>query len=157
VNAGTNPIPPNPPAESTWRWLWATFVAVVRQRCPQCRQGRIFRGTFAMNDPCPVCGVVFQREEGYFLGSMYVSYLLSSVLLIGFYYALVALLPGWGTITVAFLALIPYLPLVPLVFRYSRVVWIHFERSGSPSDVSAGPYEKARLKEAADRKIDAGR
>jgi hypothetical protein len=101
-----------------------------------------------MNDPCPVCGLIFQREEGYFLGSMYVSYLLSSVLLIAFYFALAALLPGWSGITVAFLALIPYLPLVPLVFRYSRVIWIHFERSGAPSDVSAGPYEKARQRAA---------
>ena len=37
----------------------------------------MFRGVFAMNDPCPVCGLLFKREEGTFLGAMYVSYVLS--------------------------------------------------------------------------------
>ena len=30
-----------------------------------------------MNDPCPVCGLVFEREPGYFLGAMYFSYALA--------------------------------------------------------------------------------
>ena len=44
-------------------WLWA----LLRQRCPNCRKGRMFRSLFDMNDPCPECGTLFQREEGYFL------------------------------------------------------------------------------------------
>lgn len=122
----------------------AVLWAIVRQRCPRCRRGRIFRGAFAMNDPCPVCGLVFQREEGYFLGAMYVSYLLSSVLLVAFYFLGRWLLPDWNGILITTLALVPYLPLVPAVFRYSRVVWIYFERSGCPTDVSATVYEKSR-------------
>lgn len=30
-----------------------------------------------MFDNCPVCGLKFEREQGYFLGAMYVSYLVS--------------------------------------------------------------------------------
>ena len=33
-----------------------------------------------------------------------------------------------------------YLPLVPTIFRYSRVVWVHFDRWVCPSDSSAGAY-----------------
>src|SRR5690242_14056243 len=60
--------------ESTLRRWGRTLWAILRERCPRCRTGRIFRGVFAMNDPCPDCGLLFQREEGYFLGAMYISY-----------------------------------------------------------------------------------
>ena len=67
----------------TARILWA----IVQQRCPRCRIGRIFRGTFAMNDPCPRCGLLFQREEGYFLGAMYFSYAISLAILVPLLFA----------------------------------------------------------------------
>jgi uncharacterized protein (DUF983 family) len=117
---------------------------MLRQRCPRCRTGRIFRGRFAMNDPCPVCGLVFQREEGYFLGSMYTSYVISCALLTTFYFVAVAFLPDWDSILLAVVAMVPFLPLLPAVFRYSRVTWIYFERAGCPTAVSAGSYEKTR-------------
>jgi uncharacterized protein (DUF983 family) len=122
------------------RYLWSA----VRQRCPRCRKGKMFRGALTMNDPCPVCGLIFQREEGYFLGAMYVSYVLSSVLLTVFYFTLGALLPNVGTVLLPLLALVPYLPFVPLVFRYSRVFWVYLDRWMDPSGVCAGPYEKFR-------------
>jgi uncharacterized protein (DUF983 family) len=120
--------------------LWA----VLRLRCPRCCEGKVFRSTFQMNDPCPVCGLVFQREEGYFLGSMYVSYLLSSIILVVSFVAGHLLLADWNPHLVLILVFLPFIPLVPVVFRYSRVIWMHFERWVCPSDISAGPYEKMR-------------
>jgi uncharacterized protein (DUF983 family) len=122
------------------------FWAMLRARCPRCREGRIFRGSITMNDPCPVCGLIFQREEGYFLGAMYCSYVLSSVILGAFYFIGAAVLPEMSGAVLALIVLIPYLPLVPAVFRYSRVLWIYFERAGSPVDDAAGAYEKARIR-----------
>lgn len=105
----------------------------------------MFRGAFAMNDPCPVCGLIFQREEGYFLGAMYVSYVLASVLLVPLYFVLAALLPGWNGIAVAALAMLPYLPLTPAVFRYSRIVWVYLDRAVDPTAINAGLFEKFRI------------
>jgi uncharacterized protein (DUF983 family) len=122
--------------------LWA----LIRARCPNCRVGQIFRGSVTMNDPCPVCGLIFQREEGYFLGAMYCSYLISSVLLSAFYFIADAVLPTMRGELLMLLVLIPFLPLIPAVFRYSRVMWIYFERTGSPVDESAGAYEKSRIR-----------
>src|SRR5438034_2850487 len=48
--------------------------AIIRQRCPVCFQGAMFRGRFEMNATCPVCGHRFEREPGFFQGAMYVSY-----------------------------------------------------------------------------------
>jgi uncharacterized protein (DUF983 family) len=123
------------------------LVDLLRLRCPRCRQGRMFRGLFAMNDPCPVCGMIYQREEGYFLGAMYVSYVIGCAILIPFYYLVGALLPGWSAPAVIAVAFVPYLVLTPFVFQYSRAVWVYFERTVDPSDVNATVYEKVRRQE----------
>ena len=34
----------------------------------------IFRGFPKMNERCAICDLKFEREEGYFLGAMYISY-----------------------------------------------------------------------------------
>jgi hypothetical protein len=101
----------------------------------------------AMNDPCPVCGLLFEREEGYFLGAMYVSYALSSAVLAALFFVVAALLPTWRSVPVALVAIALYLPLMPLVFRYSRVVWIYYDRAIDPGTALAGSYEKRRLRE----------
>src|SRR5437868_3140102 len=61
-------------ARSRWR-------AIAGQRCPGCLEGRIYAGVLRMNDDCPVCGHHFEREPGYFLGAMYISYPLSLVVI----------------------------------------------------------------------------
>jgi uncharacterized protein (DUF983 family) len=143
---------PNTTKRGALREVGQLLWAMLRQRCPRCRQGRMFRGLLATNDPCPVCGLIFQREEGSFLGAMYVSYVLSAVLTAVFYFTLAALLPGWNGVALASLAILPYLPFVPLVFRYSRVVWVYLDRVGEFSNDLAGPYEKYRLRELAEKK-----
>jgi uncharacterized protein (DUF983 family) len=108
------------------------FAAILRQRCPRCREGRVFRGTLEMNATCPVCGITFEREQGYFLGAMYVSYALSIVLLGLLTWLLSLLLPTWDLGTLVLLGCVAYIPLMVPVFRYSRVIWMHFDRWAWP-------------------------
>src|ERR1700722_1369519 len=104
------------------RWL-----AILRQRCPNCLEGQVFHGVLAMHDRCPNCGHKFAREAGYFLGAMYASYFLAIPLL-----ALLAflinwlILPGWRPENAVLVAVVPYtLFVTPLVYRYSRILWMH--------------------------------
>jgi uncharacterized protein (DUF983 family) len=136
-------LPDGPKKVSAWRQL----LALLRLRCPRCRQGRLFRGWFTMNDPCPVCGLIVQREEGYFLMAMYVSYAIATVLLGGGYFLATWLLPEWHDQVILVGLLLLYVPLTPLVFRYSRTIWIHLDRWMSPTDVPATAYEKARAEQ----------
>ncbi len=108
------------------------LAAILSQRCPRCREGRVFKGVIKMNESCPFCGLQFEREEGYFLGAMYISYALAIVVLglgtlVGH-----SLLPTWNLELVMLLVVAVYIPVVPLVFRYSRVIWIHFDRWAWP-------------------------
>lgn len=111
--------------------------AMIQQRCPRCREGRIFKGTFAMNDPCPVCGLAFEREPGYFFGAMYFSYGLSALVLVPLFFLSEWMFPNLYYLWVPVVAVIPYLPLIPLIFRYSRVMWIYFDRGAAPTELSS--------------------
>jgi hypothetical protein len=88
-----------------------------------------------MNERCPVCGLLFGRgEPGYFTGAMYVSYALAIPLI-----ALVTLveyliLPRMALWQLVLLAWALCVPLIPWVWQYSRVVWIHFDRYFDPED-----------------------
>ena len=109
---------------------------ILRQVCPRCREGAIFRaslwrGYLAMHERCPVCGLKYEREPGYFLGAMYFSYLLSLppgliiVLLLWRW-------TGWRFDSVMLGAFVCYLPLVPAVTRWARVVWLYVDRYFDP-------------------------
>lgn len=86
-----------------------------------------------MNESCPVCWLLFEREEGYFLGAMYFSYFLAVGILVTGYFLGSLLLPAWPREWVAGLAVLVFVPLVPTVFRYSRVCWIYYDRWAWPS------------------------
>src|SRR5262249_37328756 len=111
------------------------LMAILLQRCPRCREGRMFRGLFAMNDPCPGCGLVFEREQGYFFGAFSFVYFLSILTLGPIFFWLQWLLPDWPGPVIVLLTIPPYLPFVPPVFRYSRVLWVYFDRAASPSEL----------------------
>src|SRR5262245_40936912 len=107
--------------------------ALVQQRCPRCCRGPIYQRGMRMHERCPVCDLRFEREPGYFLGALYISYGISSILLMLGLLLGHLLAPdfdlGWMVLILGGL----YLPLVPLVTRYARVLWIWFDRWVWPS------------------------
>ncbi|HUQ41981.1 MAG TPA: DUF983 domain-containing protein [Candidatus Limnocylindrales bacterium] len=86
----------------------------------------IWRGFITMNAKCPVCGLVFEREPGYFTGAMVVSYAIAVPVLGAIVIALMTIgrLDAVPALIIGDLA---YLALVPFIFRYSRVVWLYFD------------------------------
>lgn len=88
-----------------------------------------------MPDACPRCGLPFRREEGFWLGAMYCSYALAVLILVPLFFFFQWLLPNRPGLLVALIATLPYLPLTPLIFRYSRVMWIYFEDYVEPSSL----------------------
>jgi membrane protein YdbS with pleckstrin-like domain len=70
-----------------------------------------------------------------FTGAMYVSYLISLILPFAIYGVAWVVLAHDSLFDVGILCLVSgvvYLPLVPLVFRYSRILWMHLDRKPTP-------------------------
>ncbi|MDB5349136.1 MAG: hypothetical protein JWN86_383 [Planctomycetota bacterium] len=109
--------------------------AIWNLRCPVCGVGPVFRSPFTMNERCPHCGEVFGRgEPGYFLGAMYFSYGLGVILITTFTGIIYLYFRNWRLWQLITAGWILFLPLVPAVYRYSRVLWLHFDRVIDPSD-----------------------
>ena len=119
----------------------STIVDILCQRCPRCRQGKIFRGSVFLGFPkmyerCPRCKLKFEREAGYFLGAMYISYILGVVVIVLFATALWAF-TGWWVTKSTLWAVILFLPLAPAITYLSRVLWIYLDQTFDP-DRQAG-------------------
>jgi uncharacterized protein (DUF983 family) len=105
--------------------------SILKQRCPRCREGRVFASLLRMNRQCPRCDLQFEREPGYFLGAMYFSYGLGVAAAV----PLVLGLLFWTSMPltqIGWLAGLELLLLSPALFRYSRVIWLHFDQTFDP-------------------------
>ncbi len=114
----------------------ALVGSIFRQLCPRCRMGRIFRGSVfrgfpSMEKRCSICDLKFEREEGYFLGAMYISYALALATI-----AVLALvlwtLTAWGILKDIVVAIVLFLPLAPVLTLFSRVLWIYLDQAIDP-------------------------
>lgn len=125
------PEPPNS--------LGQAFSRGIRLNCPMCGKGRLFKGFIRMEKICSVCGFHFERGPGYFLGSTYINYgvttLLTTwiymVLRFGFEISKSLLIPALA----AFCVIFPV-----LFFRYARSLWLsfdcYFDRTGAMESAS---------------------
>ncbi len=88
-----------------------------------------------MHERCPLCNLKFDREPGYFLGAMYISYGLS-VVIIASLAALFWLTTGWWITKDTIWAVIVFLPMAPAITLFSRVLWIYLDQSIDPEEHS---------------------
>ena len=79
-----------------------------------------------MNEPCPRCGLRFEREPGYWTGAMVASYALGVPVLLLIVAAL-WLLTGWDIVAVLIVGDVLFLGAAPFIWRYSRVLWLYVD------------------------------
>lgn len=114
----------------------------LRLRCPRCGGSPLFPGTgpgrrgladrwFRMASSCPLCGLRYERAQGYFVGAIYVNYGATTLIAVGGAFLLWA---EAGISPVAQLGLwIPFAVLFPLwFFRYARSLWLAVEYFVNP-------------------------
>ncbi|HST21402.1 MAG TPA: DUF983 domain-containing protein, partial [Blastocatellia bacterium] len=98
----------------------------LKLRCPACGKGRVYRSLLKMNDECPYCHMVFAREQGYFIGAIYVNVIATESLIFFTYLLSLLVLPiADPTIYVVLLVMALILPLA--FFRHARSIWLSFD------------------------------
>jgi uncharacterized protein (DUF983 family) len=118
---------PSHPRDSAW----TIVMRGLRLLCPKCGGTRIFRGWFTMNDRCAECGRRFNRAPGYLLGSIYINYGLTAMLVVVAYFSLYfAEVLRSNQLLVVLTAFIVVFPL--WFFRYARSLWIAFDERWDP-------------------------
>ena len=107
------------------------LMAMLECKCPRCRSGKMFshsalnlKNFTRMFRNCPVCGLEFEIEPGFFWGAMYVSYFFSVGIAIVSSLAVYLLFnnpEAWVYITTIVSIILLF---STFSFRYSRVLMI---------------------------------
>lgn len=114
------------------RRLWA----FLRLRCPNCYRGEIFKSLWQMHETCPVCGLRYEREQGYFMNAIFFGYILGflAILPVTIILFLYDVAPIWFLVS----TLLVLTLLSPLIFRYSRALWMHLDMMLDPHRPEVG-------------------
>ena len=109
----------------------------MRLRCPRCGEGPLFAGLFRMHTHCERCRLKYERAPGYFLGSTYINYGLTALVVTALYIGLhFGMNIDNGLLAFPLVAICIAIPVA--FFRHSRALWlamdICFDSTGFESD-----------------------
>ncbi len=108
------------------------LYSILTVRCPRCHEGKMFpAGTLysptkfmKMNKTCSSSGQSFEPEPGYYFGAMFVSYAINTAFFIAVWIALKVLVSEITTTMMVASLLIVVPGLLPITFRWARILWI---------------------------------
>jgi uncharacterized protein (DUF983 family) len=107
------------------------FMEIMKEKCPNCGKGdvyakkRRFLELPVMKEECDICHYHFDREPGYFLGAMYISYGLAVLQGILTFVLLHVFLPKIDTIWVVLIILGVISAFSMKNYKLSRIIYIH--------------------------------
>ena len=112
--------------------LWSLLGAGLRLRCPRCLVGPLYRRPFSMNDYCFHCGLKFEREQGYFVGAIYINYAATVAIAVPGFFILDVFTRM--TIEQQLAIWVPFAVIFPLLFfHHSRSLWLVLDHLLNPA------------------------
>jgi uncharacterized protein (DUF983 family) len=102
----------------------------IRKRCPRCGERKLWQSYFKIVDPCPTCGLKFERgdSEGHFLGAMMINLVVTEVVVVlTIVTGILATWPDvpWGTLLMVGIPVNTSFPV--FFYPYSLTIWSAFE------------------------------
>lgn len=99
-----------------------------RLRCPQCGGDKMFHHWVMMHPQCKACGLKYERDPGYFLGSIYINYGITAIVSTIVY---ISLRFGVGVSNWVILpSLLVWCITFPLIFfPFARAYWLAMDLS----------------------------
>jgi hypothetical protein len=105
--------------------------SVLTEKCPKCNSGQVFEKKTnliqlpVMKKKCEVCAYHFDREPGYFIGAMYISYGLAVLEALITFLICFFFFPGLSALGLA-LALVLSITVFSMKnYKLSRILYIH--------------------------------
>ncbi len=101
------------------------------EKCPKCGKGKMFEQGAKlfqippMKEKCELCGYKFDREPGYFLGAMYISYGLAVFQGIITFLICYFMFPNLATIWTPVFIMLVIIIMAPKNYRLARSIYVH--------------------------------
>lgn len=118
------------------------LYSILNFKCPVCHEGEFFQAhpyvlskVGDLHANCPVCGVKYEKEIGFYTGAMYVSYAIGVAVFATVWVAMGVLFPELGVgAQITTIALV-MLAGSPLFYALSKIIWANlffsFDKSRS--------------------------
>ncbi len=103
-----------------------TLADLIALRCPACGRGKFWVRGFRTARSCDVCGLLFEKEAGFYAGAIYPSYFLGAVL--GALIVGLAWLAGSPWRLTVLLVVLGVGMASPLLIAYGRLIFINADR-----------------------------
>lgn len=95
-------------------------------KCPACGLGQLYQSFFKMRRECYYCGLVFAREQGYFVGAIYLNVAATESFIFITYLAFILAHRTADQIT--YTVLFALALLLPVIFnRHARSLWLSLD------------------------------
>jgi len=105
------------------RTILNTLGHCLKLRCPVCGRASIVERPFNLKHICSACGVIFKREEGFFVGAIMANVVATEAFILLVYFACVLFtnLSDGATLTILFVIGISF----PLAFyHHAWALWL---------------------------------
>ena len=104
------------------RTILLTLGRCLKLKCPACGKGPMVGRPFNVNERCSVCGVIFKREEGFFVGAIMANVIATEATILIAYFACLFLISNEQTmLTILFIVGVTF----PLVFyHHAWALWL---------------------------------
>jgi uncharacterized protein (DUF983 family) len=109
----------------------ALFVRIMQEKCPKCGQSHVFEKSEyflqfpKMKENCENCDYRFDREPGYFLGAMYLSYGLAVLQGLTTFLICYFFFPTLETLSMLFIIMGVIILFSYKNYRLARVIYMH--------------------------------
>jgi uncharacterized protein (DUF983 family) len=105
------------------RTILNTLGHCLKLRCPVCGRASIVERPFNLKHTCSACGVIFKREEGFFVGAIMANVVATEVLILIAYFACVVFTNlGEGTMLTILFAIGVSFPLA--FYHHAWALWL---------------------------------
>src|SRR5438128_7086540 len=105
------------------RTIMLTFGRSLKLKCPVCGRASIVQRPFNLKYRCTACGVIFKREEGFFVGAIMANVVATELLILVVYFACLLLTNFGDQTTLAILFAVGVV--FPLLFyHHSWSLWL---------------------------------
>jgi uncharacterized protein (DUF983 family) len=108
-----------------------SLSAMLAEKCPNCGRGHVFERSKhvfempVMKNKCENCNYTFDREPGYFIGALYISYGLAVAQAILTFVLCYFLFPAMETVWIPIIILGVLCALAKKNYKLSRIIYIH--------------------------------
>jgi uncharacterized protein (DUF983 family) len=108
------------------RTIISTLSRCLRLRCPACGRASIVKRPFKIKDQCSSCAVMFNREEGFFVGAILVNVATTELAILSVYLICLPIISNniQLVLTILFIVALAF----PVAFyHHSWSVWLSFD------------------------------